>query len=163
MLVPEDIRKVEPEIRRVVEELGAEIVSLEFRRGGGRTVLSILADKPGGITLDDCTEISRRVGDRVDEWTRQGDGLPSLSGAYLLEVSSPGADRPLKTVRDFEKAVGKTLDVQARGELPGRIWTFRATLEGVGGDRLEFRMTKDGSVESIALERILRAAPVLPF
>lgn len=163
MLVPEDIRKAESDIRAVVEALGAEVVSLQFRRGAQGATLTLLADKPGGITLDDCALISRRVSERVDELSRQGHGLQSLSGSYVLEVSSPGADRPLKTPRDFEKAVGKTLDVQARGELPGRIWTFRATLEGVGGDCLEFRMTKDGSVESVALERILRAVPVLPF
>ncbi|MCG3176204.1 MAG: Ribosome maturation factor RimP [Candidatus Omnitrophica bacterium] len=163
MLVPEDVRKIEPEIRAIVEGLGGEIVALEYRRGGGRTVLTVLADKPTGITLDDCGEISRRIGLLIDESNGKGEGLPSLSGSYLLEVSSPGADRPLKSLRDFEKAIGKTLDVQAKGAEPGRIWTFRATLENASADGLVFRMTKDGSLESLALERILRAAPVLPF
>ncbi|MBS4762082.1 ribosome maturation factor RimP [Carnobacteriaceae bacterium zg-ZUI252] len=79
-----------------------ELVDVEFVKEGQSWFLRIFADKPEGIDLDDCALISERLSERLD--SMNPDPIPQ---AYFLEVSSPGAERPLKTEKDIEQAIGK--------------------------------------------------------
>ena len=83
-------------VEPVLEENGFELVLLEYRREGRDMVLRLFIDKEGGITLDDCADVSREV----DVLLEVEDPIPS---AYRLEVSSPGLDRPLTKPADFER------------------------------------------------------------
>jgi ribosome maturation factor RimP len=90
-------------VRRLAEPvaaaLGLEVIDIEYRREGGGWVLRLFIDKPGGVSLDDCTAMSRELSPVLDV-------EDPIEHAYHLEVSSPGATRPLKTDRDLERFRG---------------------------------------------------------
>ena len=124
--------EINPKLARVWElaepialEAGLEIVDIEYRREGRGPVLRLLVDKPGGVSLDDLTSVSRQVSDLLDA---HEDAVP---GAYTLEVSSPGVNRPLTRPQHFVAFVGRRLHVRTRQPLGGRH-SFRGMLESVG-------------------------------
>ena len=84
----------------------AEAVELSCHRQGGQIMIQLLVDKVGGVTLQDCARLNQAIGQALD-------AEPSLAGSYILEVSSPGLDRPLVNKRDFERAIGEALQVDA--------------------------------------------------
>ena len=100
-----------PEIRELLEptltHMGYEIYAIEQAGGSGRT-LRIAIDRPEGVTLDDCERVSQVVGPLLD----QADLVPG--GRYDLEVSSPGAERPLRDRRDYDRFVGRHVNVRFR-------------------------------------------------
>jgi ribosome maturation factor RimP len=97
------LEKIEAEIVPVMDGLGFELVALQVARAGRRRIIRILADRPhGGITLDDCTQISRAVGAAVEY-------SAILDSPYTLEVSSPGLDHHLTSMRDFARYVGQAV------------------------------------------------------
>lgn len=146
----------------ILEELALELVDVEFKREGRDWFLRIFIDKPGGVTLDDCADVSRQLGAVLDV-------EDAIETSYRLEVSSPGLDRPLKTARDFERFKGSTvkiktfemLDPDGRGH---RRKTFVGELLGFEGDRVRIRQTdkKDGVVE-LPLAGIAKANLELDF
>lgn len=82
-----------------------ELVDVEYVKEGADFYLRVYADKPGGITIDDCVLISRALEERLDAEDR-------IKDAYILEVSSPGLTRPLKKEKDFARSIGKLVDVK---------------------------------------------------
>jgi ribosome maturation factor RimP len=95
-------------LRPVVESVGLELVDVE-RRGA---VLAVTVDRPGGADLDALTDANRAVSRALDE-------LDPIPGRYSLEVSSPGLERPLRTPAHFARAVGETITVKTRPQVPG--------------------------------------------
>lgn len=89
-------------VEPVVLEAGAELVELQLVQRKSSALLRLLVDKPGGITLDDCTAISRGVSFLLET-------TDPLEGRYTLEVSSPGLDRPLTTEADFRRKIGEEI------------------------------------------------------
>jgi ribosome maturation factor RimP len=108
-----DIRKVTESVTPVLDEMGFELVDIEYLSQSGRWVLRIYADKEGGITLDECARVSREVGNLLDV----KDIIPN---EYVLEVSSPGLNRPLKNEKDFERAIGKNVKIKMVAPINGR-------------------------------------------
>lgn len=96
---------VEQIVMPIIEEMGYEYVGTEIAGTPGAKELIIYADKQGGLSLDDCEEISKRIDPEID-------ALDPIEDEYYLCVSSPGLDRPLKTQRDFKRSIGKTVDVK---------------------------------------------------
>ncbi|CAG7602620.1 Ribosome maturation factor RimP [Paenibacillus solanacearum] len=90
---------VEELVRPFLDENGFELVDIEYVKEGGNWFLRVYVDKEGGIDIDDCGRISEYLSARLDE-------KDPIEAAYFLEVSSPGAERPLKKAQDFHKAVG---------------------------------------------------------
>lgn len=88
-----------------------ELVDVEYVKER-EWYLRVFIDKPGGIELEDCQRISEALGAKLDE-------LDPIKESYLLEVSSPGLDRPLKKERDFIRNMGKKVDVHLYEPLPG--------------------------------------------
>ena len=109
----EGLEKVRASARRIVEFAGMELVHLEMKREPVGWVLRLYIDKEGGITLDDCSRISRQVSTQLDV----DDPFPHK---YSLEVSSPGLDRPLIDDRDFEKFAGRVIRLSTREPVNGR-------------------------------------------
>lgn len=109
----EVIRQVEALVAPVLAADGMELVLVEYRRESGGRVMRLFIDKPGGITLDDCTGVSRHTGDLLD--VSLGD-----IGPYRLEVSSPGLDRPLVKPADFERFAGERIRLRLKAPLDGR-------------------------------------------
>src|SRR5262249_52955495 len=92
----------------LVLSAGLELVDVQYRPEGGRTVLRLLIDRPeGGVTLDQLTHVSRELGDVLDAH----DAVP---GRYHLECSSPGLNRPLLREAHFQRALGKRVRVRSR-------------------------------------------------
>jgi ribosome maturation factor RimP len=99
-------------IRPMLDENGFELVDIEFVKEGGNRFLRVIVDKPGGIDIDDCSKISEYVSDKLDEH----DPIPE---AYFLEVTSPGAERPLKKPADFYKALNLNVFITTYEEISG--------------------------------------------
>ena len=91
----------------IVEESGLELVDVEYMKEGDQYVLRVFIERPeGGVTLDDCQEISRNLSERLDI-------EDPIKDSYILEVSSPGIDRPLRKDKDFERFAGRDVDISA--------------------------------------------------
>jgi len=95
----------------VCKVAGVELYWLDYRRGGGRTMVRVFIDRADGVTIDDCARVSRALEPRFDEL---------IPHRYLLEVSSPGVERELHTEGHFRRAVGERVRVKLRRPLEGR-------------------------------------------
>lgn len=97
----------------IVEEMSLDYVDTEYIKQGQEWMLTIYIDKPEGVLLDDCEAVSRAVEAILDE-------QDFIQETYCLCVSSPGLDRPLKTVRDFKRSIGKMVDVKIYKAFEGK-------------------------------------------
>lgn len=97
----------------LLEEKGMEFVDLQFRRESTGWVLRLFVDKAGGITVDDCAEISRELGTHLDV-------KELIPYNYRLEISSPGVNRPLKKLDDFKRFMGHTIQITTVSPLENR-------------------------------------------
>ena len=105
----------------VVREAGYDLEDLTVSAAGKRSVVRVLVDKDGGVTLDDVADVSRVVSDALDAADEQD---PTLLGtSYVLEVSSPGVDRPLTAPRHWRRNVGRLVKATLRngGTAQGRV------------------------------------------
>lgn len=98
-------KKVEAILMPIIEEKNFELVDVEFVKEGPNWYLRIYIDKEGGITIDDCEAVSRALEVELDK-------EDLIEQAYILEVSSPGIDRPLKKESDFVKYAGEIVDIK---------------------------------------------------
>ena len=98
-------QKTEAILMPIVEEHGFELVDVEYVKEGGTWYLRAYIDKPGGINVDDCEVVSRRLSDILDE-------KDYIEEAYILEVRSPGLGRPLKKEKEFKRSLGEEVDVR---------------------------------------------------
>ncbi len=121
-------------VREVVEDEGYELVHVEFASGGSTPVLRIYADRPGGITVSDCAELSRRVSVFLDVEDR-------IPGRYVLEVSSPGIERPLFSEYDYERFQGQEIRLTTAEKIGNRR-NFTGTIEEFEGGVLKLRCEK---------------------
>lgn len=122
---------IEDIVEKIVEELlegtNIELVAVEYVREKD-WYLRVFIDKEGGIELDDCQELSGRLGDILDE-------KDVIKGAYMLEVSSPGLDRELKKEKDFRREQGKKVDVSLYAAVDGSK-VLVGVLNGYDGDNM---------------------------
>ena len=122
---------IEDIVEKIVEELlegtNIELVAVEYVREKD-WYLRVFIDKEGGIELDDCQELSGRLGDILDE-------KDVIKGAYMLEVSSPGLDRELKKEKDFRREQGKKVDVSLYAAVDGNK-VLVGVLNGYDGDNV---------------------------
>lgn len=117
------IDQVSMVVEPVLDEMGFELVDVEYVAAGGRSVLRLYMDRPGGVTLDDCARVSREIGVLIDV----KDLIPER---YVLEVSSPGLNRRLKKEKDFVWAMGKKVKVRMKSPMEGRR-NFTGRLTGM--------------------------------
>jgi ribosome maturation factor RimP len=97
--------KLDAMIAEACEFAGVSLVESDMFRAGKRRTLRLYIDKPEGVTIDDCSKVSRHLSDALDQ------DPEVVEGAYTLEVSSPGLDRPLKSVADLLRNKGRVLRV----------------------------------------------------
>ena len=111
-------------VQPIIEERGFELMDVEYVKEGSTYYLRVYADKPGGITIDDCVEISRELNPKLDAYEKE------FKDAYILEVSSPGLLRPLKKDKDFARNLGKMIEIKLFKPLDtGKIKDFEAELK----------------------------------
>lgn len=97
----------------IIDEFEYEFVDVELVMESKEWYLRVYIDKDGGVTLDDCAKVSRKLSDKLDE-------VDPISFSYYLEVSSPGIDRPLKKEKDFVKFNGREIKVKLYKALDGK-------------------------------------------
>lgn len=127
---------------------GIELVHVEYQREPGGRILRLYIDKPGRVTVDDCANVSRQVGDLLDVYLEG-------TATYNLEVSSPGIERPLGKRSDYERFEGKEAKIAIRRPLNGQK-NFRGVLLGASGEEVELRM-EDGRTVAIPFGEITKA------
>jgi len=141
-------KKITELLLPIVEEKGLELADVEFVKEGPNWYLRVYLDKEGGITIDDCEVVSRALDKKIDE-------ADPIQQAYILEVSSPGIDRPLKRPEDFVKYAGEIVDIKLYKPFEGSK-EFQGELKGMedkiitilneAGQELEFAQKDVASI-----------------
>ena len=126
---------------------GMELVFTEYQAEPGGRILRLYIDQPGGVTLDDCANISRQLGDLLDV------GLET-DEPYNLEVSSPGVNRPLGKLSDFNRFKGQAAKIQISEPIDGQK-NFKGTLMGAEDSQITI-LTNDKTV-AIRFDTITKA------
>jgi ribosome maturation factor RimP len=134
--------------RGILEFEDMELVHLEMKREGGGRFLRLFIDREGGVSVEDCARVSRRLSARMDMEN-------PIEEPYRLEVSSPGLDRPLYTERDYARFAGHQVRVSTYAPLEGRR-NFVGCLVGIVDGAVRIALP-DGSQVDIPLETIARA------
>ena len=134
-------------LQPLVESLGYEFVGLEYQKNPKQSVLRIYIDGPEGVGLEDCETVSREVAALLDV-------EDPISGHYNLEVSSPGLDRPLFTLAQFEQFLGFDAQLTSFAPVDGRR-KFKGELLSVEGDTITIEV--DGAPYALAHENIAKA------
>jgi ribosome maturation factor RimP len=144
--------ELEREVETRIGTLGFELVELERVGSKARPILRIRIDRPAsdaGVTLEDCAHVSRELEAFLD-------GNPDISERYVLEVSSPGVERPLVKRRDYERFAGKEVSIKtsaAVGDLGKRI---EGVLRGIN-DRDVIELDVNGSTIEVPRDQIKKA------
>ncbi len=134
-------------LRPAVEEVGKELLGIEYISAGNNSVLRLFIDHENGIDVDDCAEVSRQVGAILDV-------EDPISSEFNLEVSSPGLDRPLFDKPHYEAVIGEIIEVKLSIPLNGRR-KFKGNLVAVENDTLV--VTVDGEDYDLVLSNIVKA------
>ncbi len=117
----------------IVDDYGMELVDVEFVKEGKNWFLRVFIDSPEGVDIEDCGKVSERLSEKLDE-------KDPIDMPYFLEVSSPGAERPLKKEKDFHNAVGKQVHVKTYEPLDGEK-VFEGKLLDFNGEMLSIEVT----------------------
>jgi ribosome maturation factor RimP len=138
------------EMERRLEEMGFELVELERAGSRARPILRVYIDRPDSrpgepaVSIEDCTRVSRALEPWLDE-------RADLSERYVLEVSSPGVERPLLAARDWRRFAGQRVAVRGSGPLAGGAKRLEGELLGVegadGAERVRLRLEAGEEVE----------------
>ena len=154
--LPEDRQgKIRVLAEDLLANLGYELVDLEFSQNDEGSLLRLFVDKEGGVTLDDCTHVSRMFGALLDV-------EDPISGGYNLEISSPGLNRPLRRFRDFSARIGETVKVTLVRPLDGRR-RFKGVLKEVTEEPLTVTIDVDGEEYIVPLDESSKCNLVYKF
>lgn len=116
------------------ENLGLELVLVEFVNENGRQILRLLMDKEGGITIDDCARFAKEFAYLLDVHI-------NIPGQYSLEVSSPGINRPLVNPQDFERFSGEVVKIKTRTSMNGQR-NYKGELLGITNGLVTLKLTE---------------------
>jgi ribosome maturation factor RimP len=146
-------KQVEAIALPVLEEKGLELVEVQYRRERSGWVLRLIIDREGGVTLDDCTAASREISQLLDI-------EDFIDQAYTLEVSSPGLDRPLKTLADYQRFIGRKARIKTSEPIHGEH-VFIGRIQNTEGEAIILEI---GSREvTIPFARVDRARLEVEF
>src|SRR3954467_13295086 len=137
--------------------MGLELVDMEYVKEGRDWFLRIFIDKEAGIDIEECGLVSERLSEKLNE-------VDPIPHNYFLEVSSPGAERPLKKAKDFEKAIGKNVFIKTYEPIDGEN-KFEGTLVDFDGQHVTVEIkikTRKKSIE-IPFEKVASARLAVTF
>jgi ribosome maturation factor RimP len=141
--------KIEEIAQRVAQSEGMEIVEVEVKGGGAHRFVRISIDKPEGVTHGDCELISQHVGTILDV----EEVVPG--GNYTLEVSSPGVERKLVKLQDYERFQGKKAKIVLKEPIDQKR-TFEGALAGVAGNEIALEVAP-GQTVHVPFEQVQKA------
>jgi len=140
-------------LQPILDSMQLELVDIEFVRIGRDPALRLFIDKVGGVTLEDCAGVSRELSAILDV-------EEVLSDNYTLEVSSPGLDRPLKKMQDYQRYAGRLVKIRTyepiQDDAGNKRKTFLGTLEGLVDGSVRITL-KEGQTASIPLDLVAKA------
>ena len=140
--------KIANKIKEETENLGYLFIEIDFRGDTRNHILEIYIDSEVGITTIDCARVSRAVGDMIEE-------EELIESKYRLDVSSPGIDRPLKYIEQFERNIGRSFELQLEDENDSKL---EGKLLELDNDDLKFQIKKEVKVINI---KNIKSAKVL--
>jgi ribosome maturation factor RimP len=117
---------VEDLLTPILSNMDLELVDIEYVKEGKNWFLRIYIDKDSGVDIEECGLVSERLSEKLDE-------LDPIPHNYFLEVSSPGAERPLKKEKDYQKAIGKNVFIKTYEPIDDEK-TFEGTLKAFDGE-----------------------------
>lgn len=130
-----------------------DLVDVEVKGEGPRRLVRVIVDRRGGVDVDACQNLSQRLGARLDE-------LSELDDGYVLEVTSPGVDHPLRDRRAFDRVQGRAVLVHRRRD-DGRLEQVRGTVQVAGDDAVV--LSVEGATVRIGYPEIAKATQSLPW
>lgn len=140
--------KVEHFLQSLLETLGLELFDLQFRREGHGWVLRVFIDSEEGVTLDHCSDVSRQLGHYLDV-------EDFIDHPYHLEVSSPGLERPLRSLDDFRRFLGGKARVKLHDAVEG-VKVYEGIIDDLVDGQIQMRLG-DGGLIQFSLEQINKA------
>lgn len=146
-------QKIEELIAPFLTDIDAFIVDIQIIAGRKRKIVQVFVDTDEGITIDQCAEISRQLGNIID---RQG----LIDSSYELQISSPGIGKSLRLLRQYRKNIGREYKVHFRKD--DKINDIIAKLVSVEGEQLTFMTKKDEKVD-ILFNEIIETIEQLPW
>jgi ribosome maturation factor RimP len=141
----------------IVTDAGLELVDIEYIKEGREWFLRVYIDKDTGVDIEECGLVSEKLSEKLDE-------LDPIPHNYFLEVSSPGAERPLKKERDFEKAIGKNILIKTYEAIDGEK-TFEGTLLDFKEQvvKIEMKIKTRKKIVEIPYEKVASARLAVTF
>ena len=137
----------------IVESYGLELVEVEYQQEGANWFLRVFIDKEDGVDLDDCQNISQEISAQLDI-------EDPIEDSYILEVSSPGLDRPLKTEEDFQRFTGQTVDISTYAPVEGKR-DLQGELLGLVEDKIKIR--SEEQVIEVPKDKVAKVSLALEF
>ena len=129
MAKPNTIKKVEEIIAPYAKELGLEIWDVRFAKEGSEWYLRIFIDKEGGVSIDDCVDLTHAISKPLDD-------ADPIAQSYMLEVASPGVERELTRKAHFEKYIGSPIMLRTIRAING-VRDFKGTLEAFEDNKIK--------------------------
>nr|WP_040980175.1 ribosome maturation factor RimP [Oceanobacillus jeddahense] len=144
-------------VHPILEEKNLELVDIDYVKEGKNWFLRVYIDKEGGIDIVECGEVSEQLSEKLDE-------ADPIKEAYFLEVSSPGVEKPLKTMEDLKKNIGKNVFVKLYEKIDGEK-AFEGILQNVENDKLfiEYKIKTRKKIVEIPYEKVAKARLAVMF
>ncbi len=141
-------------INPIIEKMGYEVVEVEYAKKSDGMNLTFFIDKDDGITIEDCEKVNQVIEPLLDELN------PTNDATYILNVSSPGIDRPIKTNRDYLRNKDKLVEVTLYSAQNGKK-KYKGILRIFNNDFVEIEV--DGVVMSFEQKNVAQVSPVIEF
>ncbi|MFB1081073.1 ribosome maturation factor RimP [Jeotgalibacillus sp. JSM ZJ347] len=144
-------------VNPILEDMNLELVDVEFVKEGSNWFLRVFIDKESGVDIEECGIVSERLSEKIDE-------LDPIQQNYFLEVSSPGAERPLKKEKDFHNAIGKQVYVKTYEPIDG-MKEIEGVLDNYDGETLNITVTIKTRKKEMAIpkEKVAKARLAVTF
>lgn len=144
-------------VNPILDDMNLELVDVEFVKEGSNWFLRVFIDKDAGVDIEECGIVSERLSEKLDE-------LDPIQQNYFLEVSSPGAERPLKKEKDFHNAIGKQVYVKTYEPIDG-MKEIEGVLDKYDGETLNITVTIKTRKKEMAIpkEKVAKARLAVTF
>ncbi|MCP3031231.1 ribosome maturation factor RimP [Halobacillus sp. A1] len=144
-------------VEPILADMNLELVEVEYKKEGKNWFLRVFIDKPGGVDIEECGQVSEQLSEKLDE-------TDPIEAAYFLEVSSPGAERPLKTQADFKKFVGEHVYMKLYEPIDGEK-EFEGTLQSFENEiaSVEIRIKARKKQLEVPFDKIAKANLAVTF
>lgn len=148
------MKRLDPELHerldKLISSMGYELVGCEKLPQGRGFLFRIYIDRPNGVTVDDCSLVSKQVSAMFDV-------MDLFHDKYTLEVSSPGIDRPLFTIGHFGKYIGQLVKIRLMLPMAGQKRQLKGRLQQVEGDEIVLKLDDTGEIMKVTFDNIDKA------